>query len=482
MLAHKGRRRIYTDEIEVNIGNVKDVVKRALIEHETNIVDIKYLFDVAKGEMVLSRKKDIRPEIDVRAIDPIASQIVDFKVGFEHGNPISYIQRANVDATNPSGSEAEVKKDDIRIITLNEMMREVKKASKDLKLASDIKKCGVGYRFIYPNRRKGSISPFDISILNPMRTFVIYTNDVYREPIAAVTYTVMKDTFTKRVGVWTKDWYFEFSTSVNSIVKATANPIGLIPIIEYDNNDEIMGSFEKELDLIDALNIVTSDRVNDICQTVQSILWLHNTKLSDEQKEQLVDGGVIQTQQTPDGKDAKIQYVNAPLNQTEIQTLASSLKERILESAGVPKLSDSTNTTGEATRLTNGWHIAETQAKTSELIWRSAEDATLEVCLAFIRNSEADINGISTLKLSDIDYKMIRSENYDITSRVNAFVTLADRGYDLVKAATYCKITDDPQQFIIDSEENVNRIRFSETQTTIEDKTVESIQPSSTAF
>lgn len=482
-VSNKGRRKIYTDEKEITLENVRRIVLDAVSTHDANSIDIKYLFDVAKGDMELSRVKEIRPEIDIKAIDPIASQIVDFKVGYENGTPISYIQRASVDSGNASGELDITAKDDLRIITLNEMMRDIKKASKDLKLANNIKKCGLGYRFIYPEKKKVGISPFNIAILNPLRTFCIYSNDVFCSKIASVTYTESKNTNIRTYGVWTDDWYFEFNTAQpETPVKAVVNQIGINPIIEYDNNDDIMGSFEKELPLIDSLNVVTSDRVNDICQQVQSILWIHNAKLDDQQKEELVNGGVIQTQQNADGKDAKIQYVTAPLKQNEIQTLADTLRERILESAGVPKLSEASNTTGEAMRVTNGWHTAETQAKASELMWRMAEDETLEVCLAIIRNSAENINDVASLKLSDIDYKVHRSENYDIISRVNAFVTLTDRGFDLVKSATYCKITDDPQQFIMDSKADVDKMRFKESSVEIEDKTVESIQPDTVAF
>lgn len=470
-----GRKRIYTDVAEITESNIIQVVRDAFIIHEQNRLDIKRLFDIAKGDMELSRKKEIRPEIDIKAVDPIASQITDFKIGYEHGTPITYIQRAMVESDNSEGA-----KDDLRIATLNEMMREVNKASKDLQLASYIKKCGVGYRFIFPNRKKNGISPFDMAILNPMNTFVIYSNDVFQKPLASVTYVIKNDGNKGNIGVYTDKFYFNIFDE--KVLSKEINPIGIIPIVEYDNNDDIMGCFEKELQLIDALNVVTSDRVNDIAQTVQSILWLHNTKLSEEQKDALVDGGVIQTQQTADGKDAKIQYVNAPLNQAEIQTLADNLKERILESAGVPKLSDTTNTTGNATFLSNGWHTAETQAKSSELIWRMAEDITLDICLTFIRNSEISPNGVGSLKLADIDYKMHRSENYDIVSRVNAFVTLTDRGFDLVKSATYCKITDDPQQFCLDSQANVDKLRFNNSDNDAEKKTEESIQPDTVAF
>lgn len=490
-----GRTRIYTDETKINELNIRKIVENAMSIHDKNVIEIEELYRIEKNQQVLVREKEVRPEINIVATDPIPSQIVDFKQGYEHGKPIFYIQRANVDSGNANNNDAEVKKDDLRIATLNEMMRECKKASLDSKMARDIKICGLGYRYVTPNQ--GYLSPFKIYTLNPARTFVIYSNDAFCEPVVAVTYTVNKETQVKKFGCWTKEAYYEFNTADSKGgIKKSANIIGKIPIIEYINNYDIMGSFEKELPLIEAYNVITSDRVNDVCQQVQSILWLHNTKLDKEEKEKLAEGGVIQTQANADGKDAKIEYVNAPLKQADIQTLSTDIKTRILESAGVPKLSEGSNSTGEAMRVTNGWHTAETQAKTSELTWRESEDRMLEVCLAIINYSNTKINDISTLKLSDIDYDMHRSENYDIVSRVNAFVTLTDRGFDISKSALYCKITDDPLQYALDSAEMVDKLRFARIDrntsldsenalneaNTSENKTSESIQPSTVKF
>ena len=116
-------------------------------------------------------------------------------------------------------------------------------------------------------------------------------------------------------------------------------------------------------------------------------------------------------------------------------------------------------------------------------MWRASEDETLEICLEFIKKSNMNPNDVATLSLRDIDYKMYRSENYDILSRVNAFATLVNMGADLVKSAAYCKITDDPEQFIMDSKDGIDKIRFSANEKVeIEDKTVESIQPDTVAF
>lgn len=56
--------------------------------------------------------------------------------------------------------------------------------------------CGVGYRLVLPNSGDGKTiddeQPFKVASLDPRRTFVVYTNDAFHEPLYAVTY-VMDD-------------------------------------------------------------------------------------------------------------------------------------------------------------------------------------------------------------------------------------------------------------------------------------------------
>ena len=63
------------------------------------------------------------------------------------------------------------------------------------------------------------------------------------------------------------------------------NGIGVVPIVEYRADEQRMGCFEKVLDLLDALGVLTSDRVNGLSQFVSSILWADNVQLDKDQKE-----------------------------------------------------------------------------------------------------------------------------------------------------------------------------------------------------
>lgn len=53
--------------------------------------------------------------------------------------------------------------------------------------------CGVGYQMMLPNRNKSRYSPFELLVPSPLTTFVVYSNDAYREPVLGCTYSVHDD-------------------------------------------------------------------------------------------------------------------------------------------------------------------------------------------------------------------------------------------------------------------------------------------------
>ena len=139
-----GRKRIYTDETVIDETNILSVLNDALITHMENYNAIAYLLKYEKGYQPLKREKTVRPEIDVKVVDNVANEITEFKLGYNWGNPIIYVQHGNNDLYgNDSNS------DDNAVSMLSEMFREEGKANLDQELARYIEICGVGYRFIF---------------------------------------------------------------------------------------------------------------------------------------------------------------------------------------------------------------------------------------------------------------------------------------------------------------------------------------------
>ena len=443
-MAHLGRKEIFTDVSEVTAENIQEVLKKAFVVHQTNAAEIKYLVDYEKGKQpVLEREKAVRPEINYKIVENHAAEITSFKVGYVFSSPITYVQRASVDSVSNNGSN-----DDKRIAFLNEMMFELKKPSQDKKLGKDLAIGGLGYRIVLPKKKKTGISPVDILKLDPQTTFVVRYNDIYKKPIMAVTY-VEKEDGNKKIGAYTESSYFEIEEKLGPWdVKETKNQYGIIPIVEYSDNDK-MGCFEKVLPLLDALNEATSDRLNGLAQFVQSILWMNNCDIDKEQMEQLKDKLGLLTKSEP-GNPASVEYLTATLDQTQTQTLIDYLYEQILQIAGVPGREQSTGgNTGQAILLSNGWQLAETHARSTELSFEDSEREMLEVVLHMCKKLEK--TELDTLKLSDIDIKFSRNKTDSLLVKTQGLMNQLTAGIHPLVAITTCGLYSDPQTVYNDS-------------------------------
>ena len=313
-----GRRKIFSDITDINELNIEQVVRDTMKVHLLNAAEIKYLFDYERGiTPIASREKSGREDVNYRINENHAAEIKTFKVGYVFSSPITLVQRA-VEGNKESDQ------DDQRIAKLNEMLFEQGKASKDKQLAEDFSICGIGFRMALPKKfNDGMTSPFDILPLSPLTTYVVYSNDVYQRPILGVSYVIKADGKTM-IGAYTDRQYFELEgSSIGCGVKLTKtdkNGIGLVPIVEYRADEQRMGCFEKVLDLLDALDILTSDRVNGISQFVQNILWADNVQATPEQQEAVRQGGWLFTKSDSNTK-ATVQYLTQQLDQSNAQSL-----------------------------------------------------------------------------------------------------------------------------------------------------------------
>lgn len=477
-----GRKQIFCDKTNIDKTNILEVLSDAYFIHEQNRAEMLYLFDYVKGRQpILDREKQIRPEINEKIVDNMASEILEFKLGYEFGSPISYVQRARKDIKSRNAlfsffkklfTSDESKKEDLRVSAINEMMVEECKAAKDLQLAKDVKTCGVGYRLILPKKIKTGVSVFDLLVLNPMNTFVVYSNDAYREPILGVSYFPHRDgsvTF----GCYTKTSYFKIEMGITKgfedWFEEKPNTVGMVPIIEYINDYDRMGCFERVITLMDALNTIDSDRVNDIAQHVQNILWGDNVALDTEQYKKLRDDGMILTK-SEQGRTATLKYLESVLNQSENQTLVDYVKQQILDITNTPSRSElSGGSTGSATNMSTGWMAAETDAKEKEQIWSASERRETAIILKIIKDSNEVDTDIAELNLSDIEIKFSRSRTYDLATKCNSLSALIGIGIDPLRAIEVVGLFTDPQQVALDSAERIDRILFKDNQTETED-------------
>lgn len=392
-----GRRMILTDETEVNIGNVVQILRKALPYHWKNRSEISYLWSYYKGRQpILNRVKEVRPEITNKIVENRANEIVSFKSGYLMGEPLQYVSRGN--AENVADA----------INQLNEFVFAEEKPAKDKELADWFHICGTSFRMVLPDEMAGEDdeSPFEIYTLDPRNTFVVYNNGLGNKPILGVKY-VVDENGVVHYSCYSNHEYFEIVES--KVISYDTHILGEIPIIEYPLNMARIGAFELVIPLLDAINLTDSNRLDGVEQFIQALMLFHNVDISSEDFDELRERGAIKFKDIDPQLKAEINYLVSNLNQGETQTLVDHMYQTVLTICGMPNRNggSSTSDTGSAVIMRDGWSAAEARAKDSELMFKKSERIFLKVVLNICRTL-ADMD----LKVCNVEIRFTR-RNYE---------------------------------------------------------------------
>ena len=388
---YHGRRIIFTPAERITSENVCSELNKALSIHGFNSAQIKFLYNYYKGKQpILHREKEVRPEIKNNVVENTAYEIVTFKSSYLLGEPCTYTRR---------GDQGEITDD---IAELNDYMYILDKSSKDKKLSDWLHICGIAYRMVLPTRKEDDVqdSPYQIEVMNPMHTACVYNSGFGHRKLMAFTYTKNESDVIVYT-VYTKDRIFTIKNGV--IEKEERNALGKIPIVEYRANTALMGAFEPVLGLMDALNTLQSNRLDDVEQVVQAFLKFTNAEVTQEIITFLQENKVLMLP-----KDGDCEYISAPLNQQQTQTLVDYTYERILTICGMPATQNggaSTSDTGAAVILRDGWQQAEAYAADTESFFKSAEKEMLSIVLGILKATVG-----TPLEMKDIEIKFTRRQ------------------------------------------------------------------------
>lgn len=406
-----GRLKIYSDAKEITAANVVDEVSKAYATHSKNRADIKRLWEYYRGKTkILTKKKEVREEINHKINENRAYEIVKFHKGYVFGEPIQYVRRERSTAKEADDVIA------TEINALNGYMADANKSACDNALAEWMYVAGTVNRLTLPNIKwtpDGDESPLSIYALDPMKSFVVYSTDIDEHPLMGVC-VVERENNEKVFSVYTAIAYFEFTDYGKPIVKP--NPLGMIPIVEYPAENARLGVFEVVMPLLDALDELQSNRMDDIVQFVNSFLAILGGELDDATYKKLEEW---KTLCLPEGTDAK--YLSATLSQSDVQTFKNDIYQAIYTICGVPNRNggSSTSDTGSAVILRDGWESAEARAKATEEIFKSSEKEFLKIVLRILRDTVG-----TKLRLSDITPHFTR-RNYDnIASKSQVLIAM----------------------------------------------------------
>ena len=402
-----GRSIILTDATSITKDNVVEVLSSALLLHETNRVEIDYLYNYNKGNQpILNREKKVRPEINNKVVANRANEITSFKVGYLLGEPLQYVSRSasrNVTDT---------------INELNECMYAEDKGSKDKDLAEWFTICGTAFRMVLPSKDPGDESPFKIYTLDPRYCFVVYNNGLGGKPVMGVKYIQRVSDGVCVFSVYTETEYFEIESGV--ITKHEKHTLHAIPIIEYPANNARLGAFEVVIPLLDAYNLAQSDRINGLEQFIQALIKFVNVDINTEDFEKLKDMGGIKFK-SDSQNPADVAYITPEVNQQNTKIILDDLYQTILTIVGMPNRNGGTSTsdTGSAVIMRDGWEVAEAKAKDTEQTFKKSEKQFLRLVLHI-----GSVFKHWDLKVSEVDLRFTRRNYENIANKATVLTQM----------------------------------------------------------
>lgn len=453
-----GREVLSTNINAVDRTNVLEVLSAVGGSYNKNKKDIRALFDIRRGKQeILGRPKKVRPEINNKIVINLPHETVTFKTGFIFGEPIQYVSRGEKDRVNASETNEAV--DDI--VILNRQMARLGKYAQDLELADCVFACGVGYRVGEPNGKTGV---FEFDTAAPDTTALVYNSGFGRRRVMSIQELEFEDR--RELYIYTPRELITVHTDAllqnGVVVDAQPHVLGDIPVFEYLANTSRMGAFELGIPILNAINLVNSNRLDGIEQFIQGFLRGINVKIDMEKYEELLAKGMILFASDP-GNPASLDYVTAELNQAQVQTYIDHLLEMYALVCDMPNRNAhnrSTSDTGQGVSLRDGWESAATSAKGTMALFEKPERQFLKMYL--------DINGAKNnlnIDVSDIAIKFACNTTDNILTKTQVLETLIRTGIHPQHAINTSKLFSDPNQVFIDSKPYIDALNEAEGQT-----------------
>ena len=411
MVNYYGRQQIFADVDEITEENVGRVMNLVYDIHVKNRGQIKYLYEYYKGKQpVYDRVKEIRPEICNKIVENWANAIVSFKVGYLCGSPVQYVSgKSDKDLTK-------------QIDLLNDIMDSHGKASVDKDLIEWQMICGTSFRSIFSDED----NLIQMDSLDPQNTFVIYSNDISKKPLAGCYETIKteKGKPINYITIYTPKKIITLrGKKVFSVVKNSLNDI---PIKEYPANNARLSAIEIVIDLLNAINDIDSNRLDGVEQFIQSLMVIYNADVGDETINTLREKGLITLKSTTDSR-ADVKILSEQLDQNQTQTLKEDLINRVREIVGLPAQGDgnsSDSSNNGAMLLKGGWENAETRARESEVMFKRSEIPFLKLLFEILSKK-----GKVKLNVEDVDIRFTRRnyENIQVKSQVLTTMLSSDK-------------------------------------------------------
>lgn len=208
-----------------------------------------------------------------RADNRIASghprYITTMRVGYSLGKGIQYLYNSPTDKPGVDNEQA-----DVLMQQINEFNQEVDEEYIEKTLKKSLSVTGRAFELLYTTTSlkadgKQNVN-VELTVLDPANAFVVYDTNIHQNSLFGVYYYLVnfndKPMYYVTAYTDTKVYHYEPISSIGAKLTLSGEPeehfFGRVPITEYSNNDERLGDWEPDLDLIDSYDKAISEMAN----------------------------------------------------------------------------------------------------------------------------------------------------------------------------------------------------------------------------
>ena len=308
-----------------------EMVYSCVVEHARGLARLKRLKDYYDGRHEICKRTRMSGLPNNALVHGFPRYICTMTSGYLIGAPIGYACEEQ-----ESGVKA-----------MREAFARCSMDSVDAEIAMDAAIFGKGVELIYAGEDGLPRS----AAVRPMEAFVVYSGSVDVTPMFGVrcieTMKADGEADGWMVEVYTDEMVIVYSMKEISL-KGFTTPksvkrhfFGGVPMVEYWNGKDEKGDFEGAISLIDAYDLLESDRLNDKQQFVDALLVLYGCTLETDEMgrtpgRQLREDKAIAL---PDG-DARAEWLCKQLNEADTEVLKSALNGDIHKMCMVPDMTD----------------------------------------------------------------------------------------------------------------------------------------------
>ena len=319
-------------------------------------------------------------------VNNFASYIADISSNYLLGNPVDYLAPDDIDIENIMTRYSQQTMSDV-----------------DSSLALDAAIYGVAYDLTFTDED----SEANTVEIDPRNTLMVYDDSVQHNELFAINCASIKTADGRkldRVTIYTPSSIIErtLDGAGNDQTEVIERPhfFGAVPVVEYANNKNYIGSFEPVLQLIDAYNVIQSDRVNEREELADAILVLKNFTLDEKRQANLRDLRLM----TSVPADGDAYYLTKSQSEADADILKKSIADDIHKFSKTPNLSDE-NFVGNSSGVALNYKLLafEEEAKTHERFIEKGLKKRLALYFNYESHLTQGSNGQSAKDVARVD-------------------------------------------------------------------------------